>query len=110
MTNPMTGSDGKVVSIHYTLTASGGKVRDTYGNEPMAYLHGHGIVIPGLEREMAGKSVGDKFRAGMKPEDAYGARNEDGVRTLPRDVSPEGAEFSPGEQFPPLTRRLATGG
>jgi FKBP-type peptidyl-prolyl cis-trans isomerase SlyD len=99
MSNPVTVSDGKVVSIHYTLTASDGKVLDKSGAEPMAYLHGRGNVVPGLEREIAGKSVGDKFRAVVEPEDAYGSRNEDGVRTLPRDVFPEGAEFTPGEQF-----------
>src|SRR5262245_57226994 len=50
-----------VVSIHYTLTNDAGDVLDSStGSDPLAYLQGHGNLIPGLERELQGKKAGDK--------------------------------------------------
>ncbi len=51
-----------VVSIHYTLTDDTGKKLDAQPVTPLAYLHGNGNLIPGLERELEGKSAGDKLR------------------------------------------------
>ncbi|HEY1076389.1 MAG TPA: FKBP-type peptidyl-prolyl cis-trans isomerase, partial [Fontimonas sp.] len=52
----------RVVLIHYTLTNAKGEVLDSSsGGEPLAYLHGAGNIIPGLENALAGKSVGDKL-------------------------------------------------
>ena len=40
-----------VVLIHYTLTDKDGEVLDTSdGQDPLAYLHGRGNLIPGLEK------------------------------------------------------------
>src|ERR1700741_4647431 len=50
-----------VVTIHYTLKDDAGEVIDSSaGGEPLAYLHGHGNIVPGLEREPSGKSGGDR--------------------------------------------------
>ena len=62
-----------VVSIHYTLKDDAGKVLDSSdGGEPLAYLHGNGNLIPGLERELEGKSAGDRVKAKIAPADGYG--------------------------------------
>ena len=50
-----------VVLIHYTLTDDTGKKLDSSDGTPLAYLHGNGNLIPGLERELEGKSAGDKL-------------------------------------------------
>ena len=48
-----------VVSIHYTLTNKSGDVLDTsQGSNPLAYMHGRGNLIPGLEKELEGKKEG----------------------------------------------------
>jgi FKBP-type peptidyl-prolyl cis-trans isomerase SlyD len=40
-----------VAYIHYTLKDDGGAVIDSSaGGEPLAYLHGAGNIVPGLER------------------------------------------------------------
>ena len=58
----MTIENDKVVSMNYTLTNDKGDVIDSSeGNEPLAYIQGHQNIIPGLEKEMAGKKVGDNF-------------------------------------------------
>ena len=44
-----------VVSIDYTLTNDAGEVLDTSkGAEPLAYIHGTGQIISGLENALAG--------------------------------------------------------
>ena len=55
-------SENSVVSFHYTLTDSTGKVIDSsQGNEPLTYLHGIGQMVPGLENALVGKTAGDKL-------------------------------------------------
>lgn len=77
-------SEGKVVSIHYTLTGDTGEVLDSsQGREPLAYLQGHGNIIPGLENALVDKEPGDKLKVTVKPEEAYGVRNESLVQDVP---------------------------
>lgn len=73
-----------VVKFHYTLTNKDGEVLDKSQNEPLAYLHGHHNIIAGLEKEMEGKTVGDKFKATIAPEDAYGEYLAEAVQEVPR--------------------------
>ena len=57
-TEAMTVGNDKVVFIHYTLSDATGQVIDsTLGDEPLAYLHGHANLIPGLERARANRPV-----------------------------------------------------
>ncbi|HEY8053903.1 MAG: peptidylprolyl isomerase [Steroidobacterales bacterium] len=74
-----------VVSIHYTLKGDSGEVIDSSaGGEPLAYLHGHGNLVPGLERELTGKSAGDKLQMKIPAADGYGEYDEKLVQRVPR--------------------------
>ncbi len=76
-----------VVSIHYTLTDDNGETLDSSaGREPLSYLHGSNGLIPGLEKELTGKSVGDEFRASIAPEEAYGQPNPALVQDVPLEA------------------------
>lgn len=78
-------ASGRVVSIHYTLTNEGGQTLDSStGREPLAYLHGHGNLINGLEKALEGRQTGDKLDVKLPPEDAYGLRDDSLIQTLPR--------------------------
>jgi len=67
-----------VVSIEYTLKDDDGEILDSsVGAEPLSYLHGHGQIIPGLERELAGRTVGDELSLHIEAEDAYGVHDPD---------------------------------
>jgi FKBP-type peptidyl-prolyl cis-trans isomerase SlyD len=81
----MSITQDQVVSIHYTLTDDDGEVIDrSAAGEPLAYLHGHGNLIPGLERELTGKSAGDKLQVKIAPADAYGEYDQALVERVPR--------------------------
>ncbi|WP_323841704.1 MULTISPECIES: peptidylprolyl isomerase [unclassified Moraxella] len=73
-----------VVKFNYTLTNNQGEVLDQSHGEPLAYLHGHHNIIPGLEGQMEGKSAGDKFVAVIAPSDAYGEYLAEAVQSVPR--------------------------
>ncbi len=89
-----------VVAIDYTLTDDEGRTVDSSeGREPLSYLHGSGGIIPGLERELEGKAVGDQLQVTVAPADAYGERNESLRQQLPRDQFGGIAELSVGMQF-----------
>ena len=76
----------KVVSINYTLKNDGGEVLDSSeGGEPLAYLHGQGNLIPGLETELEGKEEGEQFETQITPSDAYGEYNDALIAEVPRD-------------------------
>jgi FKBP-type peptidyl-prolyl cis-trans isomerase SlyD len=90
----------KVVSIHYTLTNKEGTVLDSSsGSEPLAYLHGFGNIIPGLENALEGKGKGEKLSVTVEPEQGYGARDEQLVQAVPRSAFKGVDDLAPGMQF-----------
>jgi FKBP-type peptidyl-prolyl cis-trans isomerase SlyD len=90
----------KVVHIHYTLTNDEGEVLDTSQNHgPLAYIHGAGNIIPGLESALTGRGIGDRLQVSVAPEDAYGLRDDDLVQSVPRSAFQGVDEILPGMQF-----------
>lgn len=81
-----TVAENKVVTFQYTLTNDKGDVLDRSSESaPLEYLHGTGSIIPGLEGELEGKKVGDKFKASVEAENAYGVRYDELVQTISRE-------------------------
>lgn len=77
----------KVASIHYTLKNDEGQILDSSeGQEPLAYLHGAQHLVPGLEKQLEGKTVGDKFHAVVEPEEGYGETDPNLIQELPRTM------------------------
>ncbi|MFU8804054.1 MAG: FKBP-type peptidyl-prolyl cis-trans isomerase [Bradymonadaceae bacterium] len=93
-------AEDKIVTFHYTLKNKDGEVLDTSSDgDPHLYLQGAGNIVPGLERQMEGKSVGDKFKAEVAPEDGYGLREGPGPQPIGRDSFPLDAEIEEGMVF-----------
>ncbi|MFT5153501.1 MAG: FKBP-type peptidyl-prolyl cis-trans isomerase SlyD [Planctomycetota bacterium] len=89
-----------VALIEYKLTDDQGEVIDSSdGGDPLAYLHGAGNLIPGLEAELQGKGGGDAFKVRIAPEDGYGERKEEMVQEVPRTQFPDDVEIEAGMQF-----------
>lgn len=89
-----------VVGINYTLTNDAGEVMDTSeGRGPLTYLHGANNLIPGLEKELEGKTTGASFKATIQPADAYGESNPEMIQTLPMDMFKGVEKVEPGMGF-----------
>ncbi len=76
----------KVAQIEYTLTDAKGEVMDASSGNPLAYLHGHSNLIPGLEKELEGKTTGDKFKITVPANEAYGERVDALIQTVPSNM------------------------
>lgn len=93
-------AENTVVQIHYTLKNAAGDVIDTSaGQEPLAYLHGGGNIVEGLESALVGKAVGDKLDVTVEPERGYGERREDLVQDVERSNFVGVEEIEVGMQF-----------
>lgn len=89
-----------VAAFHYTLTNDAGEVLDTSRErDPLAYLHGSGNIVPGLEKALTGKQAGDKLKVDVTPEEGYGERVPSLVQEVPRTAFDGVDKIEPGMQF-----------
>jgi FKBP-type peptidyl-prolyl cis-trans isomerase SlyD len=88
---------GRVVKMHYALRdEQGATIESSEGRPPMAYLHGYGNLIPGLEKALDGCSVGLRTTVTVGPKDAYGEKDPAAVIRAARDDFPKGMKLEPG--------------
>ena len=89
----------KAVTIHYAVKNPAGEVLDKSSEEqPLAFIFGRGMLIPGLEKALEGKTAGDTFSTDVAAEDAYGERHDGLVQAVPREMFGDN-EVQPGMQF-----------
>ena len=88
-----------VVLFNYTLTNAEGETLDQSQGEPLAYLHGAGNIIPGLEKALEGKTVGDKFTVEVPAAEGYGEYNPDLVQEVPAQMFQGVENIEAGMQF-----------
>lgn len=89
-----------VVSFHYVLTdAANGETVDSSRErgEALTILAGRGQLIPGVEKGLEGKVVGDRFVLVITPEDGYGHRNEEAVQRLSKKFFPNADRLREGD-------------
>jgi FKBP-type peptidyl-prolyl cis-trans isomerase SlyD len=92
-------ANNNVVTIHFTVCSSDGTQIDSSRNsEPMVFLQGSHVLIQGLEDELLGKAVGDKFVIDIAPDLAYGERHEELVQAVPKSMF-EDMDVNPGMTF-----------
>lgn len=95
----MTITTNAVVDFHYTLTNAAGDVIDQSNDTPLSYLHGIGNIIPGLEKQMEGKAIGDEFSAEIQPENGYGPVYDEMIQEVPRSAFQGVEDIQPGMNF-----------
>ncbi|QNN22699.1 peptidylprolyl isomerase [Planctomycetales bacterium ZRK34] len=95
----------KVVMINYKLTDPDGQVLDSSeGRDPLAYLHGRGNIIPGLETALDGKSAGEQVQVTVEPAQAYGEKDDNLVQQVPLSKFEGVDKIEPGMQFTAQTQ------
>lgn len=102
-------SDGKQVSLEYTLTLEDkSKIDSNVGKEPLVYTQGSHEIIPGLEKQVAGLKVGESKRIEVPPAEGYGAvdparKQEVEKNRIPEDARKVGAKLTgQGPQGQPI--------
>jgi FKBP-type peptidyl-prolyl cis-trans isomerase SlyD len=82
---------GSKVKIHYTLKVNGEVLHSSVGDEPLTYVQGSSQIIPGLEEQLEGLSVGETKKLKVPPEKAYGPWRPQAVRRVSKAtfVDPE---------------------
>ncbi len=87
----------RVASLEYSLHLGDGKIIDSSEEDDLlVYLHGHEEIVPGLEKALEGKKVGDTLKVEVPPEDAYGEYDPEGVEEVPREDFPAEMELEAG--------------
>ncbi len=110
----------RVVKFEYVLALDSGDVVDSsQGHEPLAYLHGYGNIIPGLERQMEGMEVGEEREIVVEPGEAYGEYIEGQdmlvpLNEFPPNMTPEVGmgilvETPDGQQIPYFITEIKDG-
>lgn len=89
--------NGVVVAMAYSLHLDDGEMIDSAtADAPLTYLHGHHNIIPGLERELTGLTIGDEKDVAVAPADGYGEYDEDAKQLLSTDLFPDDIELEEG--------------
>lgn len=92
--------DKKVVTLAYILKSDDGEILDeTTPDDSLLYLHGAENIVPGLESELVGKKVGDKFTVHVVATEAYGERGDSDLMVIERSEFPEDMDVEFGMQL-----------
>ncbi len=76
----------KVVILEYTMNDDEGHVIDTTDDgEPLSFIQGRGNLLPAIEAAIEGHEMGQRMTITLKPDQAYGERNENLISKVPRD-------------------------
>lgn len=86
----MAAENGNTLLVHYTGTLKDGTVFDSSRErEPLEFVLGSGMLIPGFEKAVLGKNAGDVVTADIPANEAYGERIDELVGTVPRSDIPD---------------------
>ncbi|MDM0107580.1 peptidylprolyl isomerase [Variovorax sp. J22R24] len=82
-----------VVTLRYKVADATTQKLIEESRDPMVYLHGgYDNTFPKIEAALDGKETGFQTTLNLQPEDAFGARDESLVRTIPKSEFPPGVK------------------
>lgn len=88
-----------IVSLSFTLTNQQGVVLDQRtADQPLEYLHGAAGILPALEEELTGRSVGEDFRITIPPERGFGLHEPQLLEMLPLASWPQPEQLTVGHE------------
>ena len=89
---------GSNVKFHYTLTVDGETLDSSREGDPLAYVHGAGNIVPGLERELEGMAAGESKNVTVAPEDGYGPHLPEACHEVPKKAFSDPSALKPGDR------------
>ncbi|MFP4523663.1 MAG: FKBP-type peptidyl-prolyl cis-trans isomerase [Candidatus Nanoarchaeia archaeon] len=108
---------GNYVEVHYTGTFDDGSVFDSsQGKDPLGVLAGEGMLIKGFDQTLLDMEVGQEKEITITPEEAYGQRNDQLIRSIKKsdiggELKPEvgmmiGVQAPTGQTFPAVITKV----
>lgn len=91
---------GKILRVHYKGTFNDGTQFDSSYDrgEPLEFICGAGMMIPGFDKAVADMEVGQIVDVHLSAEEAYGEVNPDAIFEVAIDQLPGSEELEVGEQ------------
>lgn len=90
------------VRLDYTLSDEDGDVLDASegeGGKPIEYVHGYGMLVPGLEAALTGLGVGEERDVVVPAAEGYGDYDDELVLEIDRAELPSPREVEVGDEF-----------
>lgn len=89
-------------TLGYTLRNAAGDLLDgseLEGGEPIQYVHGYGMLVPGLEAALVGLRAGDSKAVIVPAEEGFGTHDDELVLEVERAEFPDPANVAVGDEF-----------
>lgn len=89
------------VVLEYTLKNEKGEVLDSSDaedGEPIIYVHGYGMLVPGLEAALVGLEKGASKDVTVSPEEGFGDRDDELVLEIDRTDFPDPKKVVVGDE------------
>ena len=93
-------SNARVV-LEYTLHDDKGELLDSSDGEdgePILYVHGYGMLVPGLEKALEGLEEGQSKKIDVEPEEGFGERDEELVMEIDKGDFPDPKNVTVGDE------------
>ena len=82
--------ENDIVRVHYTGRLSDGVVFDSSeGNEPLEFVIGSGMLIPGFEDSVIGMALNESKTINIPADEAYGPVMDEMIQKVPREHLPD---------------------
>ncbi|MDE2518539.1 MAG: peptidylprolyl isomerase [Methanocorpusculum sp.] len=96
----MSVTNGNTIRVHYTGTLTDGTQFDSSeGRDPLEFVVGSGMVIPGFDNGVIGMEIGETRTIEIPAKDAYGEKSDEMIVVIPRGEFGEGFTAEIGEQL-----------
>lgn len=97
----MRAEKDSVVSFHYSVRDAADAAAEPFDDsrkrgEPMLALLGHGQLVAGVEKALAGREPGEKFEFDVPPAEGYGNYEEGLLQRVPKKYFRDPQRLKPG--------------
>lgn len=85
---------GNKIKVEYEGKLENGEVFDASKNhgKPLEFVAGEGMVVEGFDEAVLGMNEGEEKDISLKPEKAYGQRDDRAIQSVPKEMMPKGIE------------------
>ena len=86
--------------MNYELATPQGEVVESSAKRgPLVFMHGKGVMLPGLDKRLDGMEEGHKEVLDLAPEEAFGKIEDAPEKTIARSEFPAQIDLKPGIAF-----------